>query len=231
MNKSSTLKSVFTFLIGFLFLTLASSQFEPARVDKSEQKIIFQGKTYYVHTVKPGQTLYSICKAYGVSQSDIANANPGVVINPLSVGLALKIPVAENVPDPTKSVNQPVQKDDDKFIYHTVSGKETVFFLHKKYGIPIEDIYRYNPEAEKGISVGQVIRIPKVASTGIVDIQPIETNGNYIVRQGDTLFRIAETFGVTINELIIANKDLRWGLKAGQVCHPPAGAADRRNIG
>ena len=38
----------------------------------------------------------------------------------------------------------------------------------------------------------------------------------YEVKQGDTLYQIALSQGVSINQLFQANPDLRWGLKTGQ---------------
>jgi len=53
-----------------------------------EQK---EGKSYYVHTVKKGQTLYMISKAYGVEVNDIIAGNP-VVKEGLKVDQKLLIP-------------------------------------------------------------------------------------------------------------------------------------------
>ncbi|MCF0206254.1 MAG: LysM peptidoglycan-binding domain-containing protein, partial [Bacteroidales bacterium] len=37
-------------------------------VEISEEKILENGQKFYLHTVKQGQTLYSICKAYSVTE-------------------------------------------------------------------------------------------------------------------------------------------------------------------
>ena len=36
-------------------------------IEKSEVIVFINGKKFYVHTVKAGETLYSICKAYNVT--------------------------------------------------------------------------------------------------------------------------------------------------------------------
>jgi LysM repeat protein len=217
---------------------ILSAQFQPTPVEKSEQKILFQGKTYYVHSVKQGQTLYSICKVYGVSQQDIAAANQGVTLNPLSVGQTLRIPVQKE----EKAVSQPSAEnkpqgvkdsEDESFYYHSIQPKENVYFLHQKYNVPLDAIYKYNPEAKEGVSIGQVIRIPKKNLVAAVTepAQHGETVKRYVVQRGDTLYRIAETYGLTVSDLINANQELRWGFKPGQVIQiPEAGNIKSGNI-
>ena len=58
---------------------------------KSNNKVIIEGKIYYIHIVKPGQTLFSISRAYEVTEKTIAIENPGVYSG-LQVGQVLKIP-------------------------------------------------------------------------------------------------------------------------------------------
>ncbi len=204
----------------FLMITTASfCQYQPTPVEKSDQKIIFQGKTYYVHTVKHGQTVYSICKAYGITQQMLADANPGVTLDPLSTGQVLKIP---SITETRPIQQQPVAgvKEDASFIYHTVQPKETIYFLHQKYNVSLETIYKYNPGAENGIHEGDIIRLPKaapIAETSRTGITHQETIKKYTVRQGDSLYRIAEDNGLTIGDIINANRELRWGLKPGQI--------------
>ena len=74
-------------LVSFSYI-LVSQEVE---VKISKDKVRVDGKTYFVHIVQQGETLYSISKAYGVSQSDIAINNPDIYAG-LKVGQALKIP-------------------------------------------------------------------------------------------------------------------------------------------
>ena len=45
------------------------------KIEKSTEKIVYQGKSYYLHTVKAKETLFSICKAYGVSVDEVKILN------------------------------------------------------------------------------------------------------------------------------------------------------------
>jgi len=127
-------------------------------------------KLTYVHIVQPGETLYSISKAYGVSQSDIAISNPDIYAG-LKVGQALKIPA---------SVRE-TQSDVD-FIYHIVKRKETLFGISRMYNVSIDDIVRLNPDAKDGLKYSQTLRIPKKPIAEIGQ-QPAVDSVEFILHQ------------------------------------------------
>ena len=47
-------------------------------VEVSDQKVRKDGKVFYSHVVLERQTLYSISKAYNVTQEEVFEANPGL---------------------------------------------------------------------------------------------------------------------------------------------------------
>ncbi len=203
----------------FIFITIMSvlqlnGQFTPTPVEKSPQKILFEGKIYYIHTVKNGQTLYSISRAYGVTIQDIATANPNIVLEVISEGQTLKIPELSQLDEISESYFG-LTKDD--FYYHTVKPQETIHFISKKYNVSEEDIYHYNPGSEDVIQIGQIIKVPK--EHVIVNKTPFEEKEGeiYKVKQGDTLYALSKRFGIPIEELIRINPQLRWGLKTGMI--------------
>lgn len=197
------------------------AQFQPAPVEVSTQKAVYQGKIYLIHTVKAGQTLHSICKAYGVTEKEVRLSNPEVDLTPLAIGTALRIPYRQETP--VSAINTQESGEED-FIFHTVRAGETAYFLHKKYGVPLEAIYRYNPGTEQGLQIGQVVRIPR---SQFLQVQSEQTDAHqpeiqhYLVKPGDTLYRIAQIYGVSVADLINANEALRWGLKAGETIRIP----------
>ena len=46
---------------------------QEVEIKKSADVIVLQGKSFYLHTVLPGQTLFAICKAYEVNVEDIVS--------------------------------------------------------------------------------------------------------------------------------------------------------------
>ena len=55
------------------------------------------------------------------------------------------------------------------FVVHSVGEKETLYGISRRYGASIESILQYNPTADAGLEIGQILKIPytpkKVART------------------------------------------------------------------
>jgi len=115
---------------------------------QSTEKVTIEGKEYYIHTVKAGESLYSIGKLYSVPESVIAQANRNSFLV-LQVGERLKIPVNNSQPE-----------DNDYFI-HIVQPNQTLAYLCAKFSVSAADIYSLNPQAKNGIKVGDYLKIPE----------------------------------------------------------------------
>ena len=77
------MRSIFGFLslvVFFLFPYLVNSQTTKEQLKQIRSSVIekIDGTDYYIHTVKRGQTLYMISKAYGVEVNDLIRVNPQV---------------------------------------------------------------------------------------------------------------------------------------------------------
>jgi LysM repeat protein len=143
-------------IIILLFLFIQSfSQEEGVVVKRSTDKVILEGKVYYIHYVREKETLYSISKAYNINEKIIALENPDIFAG-LKAGMVLKIPA-----DPVH-IQEITVPETDEFHYHIISAGETIYFLSKKYGVPVEEIQKYNPEVEySDLQINQVIKIPR----------------------------------------------------------------------
>ncbi|MEW5845083.1 MAG: LysM peptidoglycan-binding domain-containing protein [Bacteroidota bacterium] len=185
---------------------------QEVQVKISKDKVRVDGKTYYVHIVQTGETLYSISKAYGISQSDIAISNPDIYAG-LKVGQALKIPV---------SVKE-TQSDED-YIYHIVKRKETLFGISRMYNVSMDDIIRLNPEVKEGLKLSQTLRIPKKPIADI-EQQPAVDSVEFIlheVQPREGLFAISRKYGVSPKEIEYYNYELiKDGLKLGTILRIP----------
>ena len=186
-------------------------------VERSKNKVVIDGKEYYVHIVKKGQTLYSISKAYNISQKEIAEENPDIVMG-LKTGQVLKIPYS-----PVKQDVDLIKSDD--YVYHILKEGQTLYFLSKKYGISIEGLLKANPELEySNLQINQVIKIPK-SEIGLQDTTQEVKQEKYFfyrVEKGETLYSLAKRFNVTVQNIRDINDDLRWQEpKAGQIIKIP----------
>jgi LysM repeat protein/ABC-type branched-subunit amino acid transport system substrate-binding protein len=210
----------------FLLLStcmLVSAQMQPVEVKRTQEKTIVNGKVYYIHTIQKGQTLYSISKAYEVSQEEIMRENPGMDPAALKEGQALRIPSSGSNQASVIASNKiayPENKED--FIDHKVKKGQTVYSLSKKYEVDEDVIYRYNPWARDGIQPGQTIWIPKPKKVQISTTEAMSGFRYHTVKEQETLYSISVIYGLSVSDIIDNNDFLRDGLKAGEVLKIPA---------
>ncbi len=131
-------------------------------IERSVNKVILEGKVYYIHVVKPGQTLYSIARAYNISQKEISVENPGV-ISGIRIGQTLKIPVEPSIGDEQIDTSDPRMNLKDKNT-HKVKRGETFYSISKIYGITPEELQEANPGVRMDdMRPGQRLIIPEPA--------------------------------------------------------------------
>ncbi len=195
---------------------MLSAQMQPVEVKRTQEKTIVNGKVYYIHTILKGQTLYSISKAYEVSQDDIIRENPGTDPAALKEGQALRIPVAGS----KQAIAYPQNKED--FIEHRVKRGQTIYSLSKKFDVEEEVVYRYNPWARDGIQPGQTIWIPKPKMVQVSTGEEMSGLRYHTVKEQETLYSLSLVYGLSVSDIIDNNEFLRDGLKVGQVLKIPA---------
>ena len=94
-----------------------------------------------IYVVKPGDSLYSIARRFGVSPSDVYEANQLADIPYLVIGQALVIPTTETV--------------------YTVQPGDSLWRIAQKYGTSVDSIASLNNlDDPENISPGDVLRIP-----------------------------------------------------------------------
>ncbi|MFO7978875.1 MAG: LysM peptidoglycan-binding domain-containing protein [Bacteroidales bacterium] len=202
MRNFFWLSGVFLFL---LTVTGTFAQQPTVVVNVSETLQVIDGKSFYFHPVKKGQTLFSISQAYGVSQEAIVEQNPDIQ-NSLRYDQIILIPKEDDLQDPqVPEVREPSKPI--RFIEHTVRRKETLYGIARQYGLSMEEILVYNPEASKGLRPRQVLRIP-------VKEEPQQEV--YVVAAGETLYSISRRFNVAVEDLLEANPGLTTDIKPGQ---------------
>jgi LysM repeat protein len=108
---------------------------------------------------------------------------------------------------------------------YAVKRGETVTSIAKKFGLTVEKLLVANPDLTNAnkLHAGQVIILPAGRSEGIVLQDPhriyvwqVERNGGrvelenhmYLVKSGDSLTRIARSYGLTLEKLLAANPQI-----------------------
>lgn len=111
-------------------------------------------QTEVIHTVRPGETLHSIGRLYGVSPSALAAANRLANPNFVFVGQRLVIPHAFT----------------DGEIIHVVARGESLTSIARRYGVDSLRLAAYNGIGDVDlIFIGQRLRIPGM---GMVTVAP-----------------------------------------------------------
>lgn len=104
----------------------------------------------------------------------------------------------------TETVNRttiiPLEANDD-IITHTVSQGETVYSIAAAYQTTVQEIYRLNPKAEKGIKVGQKLKIPKVTLV-------VSGYSSHLIEPKETLYSVARMYKISEKDIKDANPGL-----------------------
>jgi hypothetical protein len=113
INISSGLR--ITVITGILLISLFNiASFAQDALKQMRSNVIekINGKEYYIHTIKKGQTLYMISKAYGADVNDVIRENPEVKEG-INANQKIRIPVIKSEEPPKKNVKPvlPKQKD------------------------------------------------------------------------------------------------------------------------
>ncbi|MCG9973308.1 amino acid ABC transporter substrate-binding protein [Christiangramia crocea] len=168
-------------------------------------------QAYKYHTVKKGETVFSISQSYNIEEEDIYKFNPDAKEG-IAVNEKLVIPV--NASRDSKSSARNTQ-----FKEHKVKKKETLYSLSKQYNVSIEDIKRYNKHLySEELRTGETIKVPETtASQNIVvrntpNPEPrvakpkqITKTREHIVLPKETKYGIARKYGMTVKELEALN--------------------------
>lgn len=199
------------------------------------------------HKVKRGETLSIIARRYGVSVSTLKKWN-GLRSSRLKTGQRLRIntyqrvakkeepetvqeELAENkVEQPVEKPNTTVQQSVDVDTkYHTVRRGETLGLIAERYGVTVSRLKDWNDLHSNKIFVGQRLKVVSMVDKGEIEVEgdaDVQENATtHKVRRGESLFSIAEDYGVTIDNLKEWNNLSGSSIDAGQTLIVNASAA------
>ncbi len=170
------------------------------------------GTQYYYRSVAKKETIYGISKELGISKEDIIKYNPSVA-NGLQAGQTLYFPVADfggNV----KAIARPSTHK------HLVKSGETIYGIAKMYGLSVSELLDANPNARNGLKADTELTIPIDASG---EATP------YVVKAGDTLYRLSVNFNVSLTDILEINPGVSPdNFKAGMTILIPASTGNNQ---
>ncbi|MBE6150752.1 MAG: LysM peptidoglycan-binding domain-containing protein [Firmicutes bacterium] len=175
--------------------------------------IIYTGGEYVdsgYYTVVSGDTLYSIARKFNTSVDILKQIN-NLTSNNLTIGQLLKIPSSSESEEGSSSGSG------DNYFLYTVRSGDSLYAIARKYNTTVDEIKKINNLINNTLSIGQVLKI-----SGITNNENINTNINYVVVSGDSLYSIARKYNTTVDEIKRLNNLINNNLSIGQVLKIPS---------
>ncbi|MCI9084397.1 MAG: LysM peptidoglycan-binding domain-containing protein [Bacilli bacterium] len=163
--------------------------------------VVPSGNTY---TVKAGDSLWSIANKYGITVNELKSLN-ALTSNNLQVGQILTVPGAGTPSQPTPGGNT-----------YTVKNGDSLWSIAQKYNTTVNTLKSLNGLTSNDLQIGQILKLP-----GDIGETPVESN-TYTVKAGDSLWSIANKYGITVNELKRLNNLTSDNLTIGQALRVPS---------
>lgn len=149
-----------------------------------------------------------------------------------------------------KVTELPVREINGKrYYYYKAEAKETLYSLSRKLGLTQEEIIRFNPTVYDGVKADSQLYFPVEAFETPTDgsastpssgansaasaasasqalaTTPTDGGVKHVVIRGETIYGIANRYGITTEQLMTANPSTRSGLKSGMTLVIPTGDA------
>ena len=167
-----------------------------------------------VHTVKSGETLFSIAKANNTTVAELKKLND-LSNGKIRLGQELKLSQAEVAPT-TIAAN----KVEANPISYKVKRGETLSSISKKYNITEEELKASNNLKSNTLRSGQNLQIAQVATpASAVPSNKAELEAksvSYKVKKGETLSSISKKYHITEDELKAMNNLKSSTIRFGQ---------------
>ncbi len=147
----------------------------------------------FIYTILAGETLFSLARRYGIVVDAILTANPGIDPDRLRVGQRICIPAPPR-PEPCPGR------------LYTIQAGDTFIGIARRFGYTLDALLAINPGVDPDrLQIGQQICLPPSPGGG-----PFPCFGGtiYRVQAGDTLYSIAQRYGLTLQQLLAANPEV-----------------------
>ncbi len=126
-----------------------------------QNNITEDSSAYTYQIVEPKETVYSICRAAGISEETFLALNPTVKENGLQIGQTIKLPKNDITQTPKKASPPPVASSNKKmFDLYRVESGSTLSSIARRFNCTQEELLSLNPEVVDGLKVGKYIVVP-----------------------------------------------------------------------
>ena len=180
---------------------LTSNTLQIGQVLRIPSKEVYEGETN-IYTVKSGDSLYKIAQNNNTTVDEIKRLN-NLTSNNLIIGQTLKLP-------------SPLTLENT----YTVKSGDSLYKIAQKYNTTVDELKRANNLTSNILSVGQILKLPNTSSE-----TPSSNTVDYTVKSGDSLYKIANQYNVTVDAIKRANNLTTNNLQIGQVLRIPLGTS------
>ena len=231
-------------------VVIHSSQ-NATQTNKPNIHLVQPKETLYSISKQYGVTIDAIKAANGDLLNNGLKIGMNVKIpasNGQTVVASTPVPVKEVVKETPKVVAPKVESkpvvSTTGTTYHIIEPKETKYGISKKYGMTIPELERLNPQIVSEFPIGfklvvsgnavnqTVLETPKPiaeANKPSVETSTVPASSTkkyleeYVVKPKETIPSIANDYGMSEQELISLNPELKRGIKLGMILRVPKG--------
>ncbi|MBC2694732.1 MAG: LysM peptidoglycan-binding domain-containing protein [Desulfobacteraceae bacterium] len=154
-----------------------------------------KSKRIVYHKVRPGETLSTIARRYRTSVKSIARANNIRKNNLIVAGKKLKIPQRGAV----YRVREPKYKHTSKYI---VKRGDSLWIIARRFDTTTKKLQKLNNLLNTHLHIGQMLKIPGQKQSPAPAKESLRT---YLVKRGDSSFRIAKKHNVPLERFLRTN--------------------------
>lgn len=165
------------------------------RVKETEKPEIPPITNYQYYTVQKGDTLYSIASRYSTTVDELRIIND-LTSNTLYIGQQLLVPT-----------NEDMNQQPNQYITYTVVRGDSLWSISKRYGVTVDDIIKLNNLNTIDLKIGDTLLIPNTQ---------LNTK-TYTVKRGDSLWSIAKSNNISVDQLKEINNLTSNLLSIGQI--------------
>lgn len=151
------------------------------------------------YTVSKGDTLYGIANKYGLTVDELKKMN-SLTSNNLTINQKLLVGGTSNDLDMNYNT-------------YIVKSGDTLWSIASKNNMTVDELKKINNLSNSLLSIGQKLLVENGMGTTSDKI--------YIVKSGDSLYKIAKNYGSTVTDIINSNNLSTTNLSIGQVLYIP----------
>ncbi|QJB55617.1 lytic transglycosylase domain-containing protein [Pseudodesulfovibrio sp. zrk46] len=193
----------------------------------------------------PGGTdLLALARAGGMTWKDFHSYNPAFrrQVSPPHMEATAYLPVGK-ADKMMAYLADPGSRPYAGYTRHRVRSGDSWWRISRRYKVPVSVLKKVNNTRSNNLRPGQYVMVPGNGSSRTVAAsRPASSSsstraiaakrGNYVVRNGDTLWSISQKFGTTVNTIKRSNGLRSSRLKVGQKLYIPnnSGAATKQAV-